>query len=46
MDRGDIFFNDQAIQDFTVIFRNVGSHLSIDTASYPKRHEFLRTLLP
>jgi len=45
-DRGDIFFNDQAIQVFTVIFRNVGNHLSNDTASCPRKQEFSRTPLP
>jgi hypothetical protein len=30
-DHGDISFNDQAIQDFTVIFWNVGNHMSNDS---------------
>jgi hypothetical protein len=45
-DRDDIFFNDQSIQYFTVIFRNVGNHWSNVPASYPKGHEISRIPLP
>ena len=45
-DRDDIFFDDQSIQDFTVILRNVGNHLSNVPASYPKGHVVSRTPLP